>query len=75
MRIWHVSFHRGQRGWTCRLVFTYATVRQFTDETETAAGAGRWWLTAYLCARREARRHVAIHGARPGERAAVGWSE
>lgn len=75
MRTRAVLFEKAQRGWRCSLTFTHATVNQFTDETELAVGLARYWWWAYVRARREARRLHRELGAKPGERAALGWAD
>lgn len=75
MRIHSVEFERRQTGWACRIGFTFASSRQFTDEFQAVERARKWWLTAFFAARRQAKFHVAVHGAKAGERLAKGWAE
>lgn len=75
MRIWNVQFERGQRGWNCTIVFTLATTRQFTDEQQVIQKGARFWPWAYVRARREARKYHRLHGAKCGERVALGWTD
>ena len=75
MRIWAVLFERAQKGWRCTLTFTYPSTQQFTDVTDCVTDGAKWWPLAYVRARRAAKQFCRIHSAKPGERAALGWSD
>jgi len=73
MKIQHVSFERRQCGWLCTIGFMYTTTRQFTDEYQVVEVARKWWIQAYFAARWQAKFHIQVHGAKPGERERLGW--
>lgn len=73
MRIRDVKFQRCQLGWLCKIGFTFASTRQFTDEYHLVECARKWWIVAFFAARWQAKFHVSVHGAKPGERKALGW--
>ena len=75
MKIRDVKFERGQLGWLCKIGFTFASSRQFTDEYQVVECARKWWILAFFAARWQAKFHVAVRGAKPGERPAKGWAE
>lgn len=72
MRIHAILFVSTQRGW---ITFMYATTHQFTDECDMASGSSSWRGIAYIRAKRAVREYIKLHGAKPGERAAMGWTE
>ena len=74
-RIHNINFERRFFGWSCLLTFSYPSSRQFTHESGEVCDVGRYFWTAYVRAWHLVRRHVATHGAKPGERKAKGWPE
>lgn len=75
MKIQNVEFQRCQRGWLCKIGFAFTSSRQFTDEWQVVECARSWWIAAYFAARRQATFHIAVHGAKRGERKRLGWSD
>ena len=73
MKTRYVKFERAQLGWLCKIGFTFASARQFTDEFHIVEAARKWWVLAYFAARWQAKFHIAVHGAKRGEREAKGW--
>lgn len=80
MRNRFVEFVRTQEGWLCRIGFTIATSRQFSDEeaqVEVHRKGRGWWtvLKVWWLARWQQKFYRRVHQARPYERLAKGWSE
>lgn len=74
MKIRLIQIERRHQCWTCCVVFTVTTARQFTDEQRQVASEGRNPLSATIKAWLTARRWAREIQARPGERAAKGWT-
>lgn len=76
MKVLEVVFTRRQEGWSCEITFSFASCRQFTNECMTVSSAAyHWWIAAWWNARISAKVYVAAHGAKKGERKAMGWAE
>lgn len=75
MKIRDVKFERNQLGWLCKIGFTFASTRQFTDEYHLVECARKYWFLAFLAARWQMKFHVHVHGAKRGEREQIGWGK
>ena len=69
-----VQFTRAKCGWVCEIVYRFTSAEQFTDVTEVARADCRWWLSSYFEACKRAKLHIAVFGAKRGEREAKGWA-
>jgi len=75
MKIQFVKFEKRQIGWLCKIGFNFTSTRQFTDEYHVVECWRKWWILAFFAARWQAKFHVQVHGAKPGERTRMGWAE
>lgn len=74
MRLRGFDITRGQLGWICDCYFMVTTANQFTSEEHVARGYGKWiWLAVWRGYKAAKRSSVELR-AKPGERAAKGWS-
>ena len=75
MFIKDVVFERRHLGWLCKIGFTYTSADQFSDEYQVVECFRKWWVAAFFAAKWQAKFHVQVHRAQPGERRAKGWGE
>ncbi len=74
MRIRAIETYRSQTCWVCGVTLMVTTVEQFTDEEHTVIACGKYMVTSLIKGYMKARKIASMLRAKPGERAAKGWS-